>query len=70
VKQEMVILSDPLTIKGLTLKSRIVMPPMATDFATLLIFVIFQLSIVLLKGGNIRAARSAYVAQRGISNVK
>ena len=30
----MVILSDPLTIKGLTLKCRIVMPPMATGFAT------------------------------------
>jgi NADPH2 dehydrogenase len=30
----MVILSDPLLIKGLTLKCRIVMPPMATGFAT------------------------------------
>jgi NADPH2 dehydrogenase len=34
VIQEMVILSDPLLIKGLTLKCRIVMPPMATGFAT------------------------------------
>lgn len=31
---ELAILSDPLTVKGLTLKCRIVMPPMATEFAT------------------------------------
>jgi len=34
VVQKLVILSDPLTVKGLTLKCRIVMAPMNTEFAT------------------------------------
>jgi len=34
VIQKLVILSDPLTVKGLTLKCRIVMAPMSTGFAT------------------------------------
>jgi len=34
VKRELAGLSDPLTVKGLTLKCRIVMAPMATGFAT------------------------------------
>jgi NADPH2 dehydrogenase len=34
VKRELAGLSDPLRVKGLTLKCRIVMAPMATDFAT------------------------------------